>query len=223
LRIAFSGKMGAGKTTLRNQLEQEGFCGFALADPIKWLAEVQLMSVSQWDSELNSRLTQLFPTDSVLRKTMKPMLKKAFITYPPQEGKNRRLLQHIGTDIGRKLNPVIWVNALTNMVKNLGDVVVDDVRFNNEVDGLHRAGFCIIRLNVSRETQEERLIQRDGALPALESFDHISETELDQCSQFDWVINADRPLEDVLHELYRIIDWIRKGEEIYTGTRMGRA
>lgn len=48
----------------------------------------------------------------------------------------RRALQTLGTEMGRKLNPDIWVNALHSRVKTCGGddwvIVVPDARFNNE-------------------------------------------------------------------------------------------
>jgi hypothetical protein len=62
----------------------------------------------------------------------------AFSLYPSKAGqKNRRLLQYIGTELGReKIHQDIWINALRLSVEQLPyppDVVlVDDLRFVNE-------------------------------------------------------------------------------------------
>ncbi len=70
--------------------------------------------------------------------------------------KDRRLLQNIGGKM-REINPDVWANYVINKAKGFSHVVVDDVRYENEVTKLREAGFTIIYLDIDRETQLNRL------------------------------------------------------------------
>lgn len=76
----------------------------------------------------------------------------------------RTLMQNYGTDVRRKDNPNYWVDIWNTTVANLeGNVVVDDVRFENEADAVRLAGGIIVHIaNVDLE-------QTDS---------HVSETEM---------------------------------------------
>lgn len=62
----------------------------------------------------------------------------AFNLYPVVTGiKPRRLMQYIGTEIGRELDPDIWVKAVKKEAKNqltTSFYFMDDLRFPNEQD-----------------------------------------------------------------------------------------
>jgi len=71
-------------------------------------------------------------------------------------------MQTIGTEWGRNMiHPDIWVRAWEQSLPEDADVVVDDVRFPNEVAAIRRLGGDVIR------------ICRDGHEPG----EHISEQE----------------------------------------------
>jgi hypothetical protein len=98
----------------------------------------------------------------------------------------RRLLQYMGTDVGRKLlSDNIWVEATLNNLPE-GNYVVADCRFPNEAEEIRRRGGLIIR------------IERPGFGPAN---DHISEIALDDYS-FDDVIINDSGVGEFHHKVY---------------------
>jgi len=95
--------------------------------------------------------------------------------------KDRKLLQFVGTNLGRDIyGKDIWVNYLQDQIKTLEKyteqsvrVIVDDIRFKNEVKGLRKMGFKIARV-IPRKTY----IKRDGIF-------HRSETALGLRSLID--------------------------------------
>lgn len=107
--------------------------------------------------------------------------------YFGMKGKDRQLLQVIGTDVGREIiSPNIWVERFAQDI----DIVVetyrrlhnkevqfvsDDVRFQNEHELLKEMGFVGIYLNVPDEIRITRLAGRDGTAQ-VETLQHISET-----------------------------------------------
>lgn len=93
----------------------------------------------------------------------------------------RYILQKLGTDIGRAIHSNIWVNSLlvNNKDKNL---IITDVRFPNEANAIGNREGILIRVN------------RDG----LDNDNHISETSLDDYKYFDYTINNNGTLEDLI-------------------------
>jgi hypothetical protein len=82
----------------------------------------------------------------------------------------RRLLQYMGTDVGREiLGPDVWVNALMSHLTPGYDYVISDVRFPNEYDAIKKNGGVIFRIN------------REDTAPINE---HSSEIALDE-HEFD--------------------------------------
>ena len=67
-----------------------------------------------------------------------------------KDEKGRRLLQVLGTDAGRAYNPDLWVNLWAREAADIlaqGHLVlVDDVRFQNEVDAVVGLGGQVVRL-----------------------------------------------------------------------------
>lgn len=79
----------------------------------------------------------------------------------------REAMQSLGTEWGRELiHPDIWVTAWSNYVFKIGAgyVVVDDVRFLNEINAVRNRNGIIVR--VERPGQDETLFK-----------DHVSEKE----------------------------------------------
>jgi len=82
----------------------------------------------------------------------------------------RDLMQLVGTDLFRKLNNGVWVNALINKIKKSTHeiVIVSDCRFPNEIEAIKKNDGLVFRLNRNPHRS-----------------DHISESILDaHC--YDW-------------------------------------
>ena len=113
----------------------------------------------------------------------------------------RTVMQVVGTDCFRRLDPDVWIRHLLKRVyeQQLADVVVDDVRFVNEAESLYEEGWQLIFLDCDIETRRQR---RTIINPA-----HPSETEIDSIKQSfgDRIhtIDATRPLVDVLADIMR--------------------
>lgn len=61
----------------------------------------------------------------------------------------RRLLQVLGTEVGRKLlGPDIWVDKVfAQMTDPDGKYVITDVRFSNEVHAIDKARGCVVKID----------------------------------------------------------------------------
>lgn len=96
----------------------------------------------------------------------------------------RKLLQLVGTECGRNIiHPNIWINSLLSSYnKDFTNWIITDVRFKNEAQAIKKRGGILIRIN--RET---------GFLD-----NHSSETDLDDYSDWDFVIDNNGSMEDLI-------------------------
>jgi hypothetical protein len=125
--VGLCGAIGSGKTTAAMYLiKKHGFWRHRFAQPLKSM----LRELGLTDEQLDGNLKEV-PDHKLL-------------------GGNtpRRAMQLLGTEWGRTLNPNIWVDAWKSYVDDCpnSDVVVDDVRFPNEVDAIREMGGRIIKI-----------------------------------------------------------------------------
>ena len=135
--IGFSGKKGSGKSYFADYLvNNKLFIKLSFASPLKEITKI-LFNLSDED--------------------VKDPIKKELIN-PKFNASPRELMQWLGTDIMReefnkKFNYLgsIWIDSVKDKVKTLldnnKDVVIDDVRFQNEVDMIHSLGGIVINLH----------------------------------------------------------------------------
>lgn len=129
----------------------------------------------------------------------------------------RLLLQLLGTECGRNIiHPNIWVNSLFADYKANGDVafilkkrrgghtffaespkwIIPDTRFSNEAKAIKDRGGILIR------------IERDYALrggPEDPKNQHPSETALDDFEDWDYVIQNDSTVENLIQKVKKIL------------------
>lgn len=108
----------------------------------------------------------------------------------------RSILQYVGTDVVRAIQPDYWVDFIISMLCFFGDnwdvVIIPDTRFPNEVTRLREAGFSVDHLRVVRGSLSKPFVS--PLTP--EQLRHPSETALDDCEP-DHVIWNDGTLEDL--------------------------
>lgn len=137
--IGFSGKKGSGKSYFADYLvNNKLFIKLSFASPLKEITKI-LFNLSDED--------------------VKDQIKKELIN-PKFNASPRELMQWLGTDIMREefnkrfnYSGSIWIDNVKDKVKmlldNNKDVVIDDVRFQNEVDMIHSLGGIVINLHNS--------------------------------------------------------------------------
>lgn len=135
--IGFSGKKGSGKSYFADYLvNHKLFIKLSFASPLKEITKI-LFNLSDED--------------------VKDPIKKELIN-PKFNASPRELMQWLGTDIMREefnkkfnYSGSIWIDSVKDKVKTLldnnKDVVIDDVRFQNEVDMIHSLGGIVINLH----------------------------------------------------------------------------
>lgn len=88
----------------------------------------------------------------------------------------REFLQYLGTELlSEHINPNIWVNTLINKLSPEHNYIITDVRFPKEVEAIKKQNGIVIRINPIYP-------QNDN---------HISESALDNYTNFDYYIDND--------------------------------
>jgi hypothetical protein len=157
--VSFSGKQGAGKTTIlkavKAELERTGakVHVISFAEPVKSLSKAVLVDLGL-----------------VVADTPEPQWKYQF----------RKILQTVGNHL-RGYDVDVWVKLAESRIQSLpSDVYVlnDDCRFPNEAESLKACGLYLVRIEADRALRQQRL-------GTLSNEDHPSETSLDQWEGFD--------------------------------------
>ena len=117
--------------------------------------------------------------------------------------KDRKLLQDVGQAM-RVIDPYVWINYLLYKIKDEDRVIVDDIRYPNELEALRDRGFTIIKLVVDKDTQKDRLMitYPDTYHLHLDRLNHESETYIDTM-EADYIINSDK---NVIENILQAID-----------------
>ena len=117
--------------------------------------------------------------------------------------KNRQLLIDIGMKL-RDINNDVWINYIIDQTKNDNHCIIDDVRFQNEIDLLVENGFKIIQLKISKKNQIKRLQKcyPDNYNEHINNINHISENnELLNINPILTLNTCNESSEKINHEL----------------------
>jgi len=107
----------------------------------------------------------------------------------------RRLLQVMGTEVGRKLiNEDVWVWRLFNQINTDERIVIPDVRFPNEAKMIEQQGGDVWRINRHNH----------GAVN-----NHVSERAMDN-HMFKHVLYNDGTLDDLADEVFMLMHNVYK-------------
>lgn len=142
--VGISGPIASGKSTLAEEIKRRLGVWDVETQIVSFASGVKYLASLEHKEDRYSLAADYFLSlgySNVSHYVVE--LLKAFALFPSIEGqKNRRLLQFIGTDLGRnKIHPDIWIRALEQKVDTLPilpDVVlIDDLRFVNESYFVH--------------------------------------------------------------------------------------
>ena len=109
----------------------------------------------------------------------------------------RKKLQELGTKYGRELkNPNIWIDKLENWIRiynerGIKKFIVTDLRFQNEVDWIHKFGGIVIKVIAPNRNMERIIEEEFNECNDLFSRNHISETEIDKVKNYNYIIRND--------------------------------
>jgi hypothetical protein len=120
-------------------------------------------------------------------------------------GKDRLLLQSVGENM-RNIDKNVWINYLINNSKNKEYLLLDDLRYENELVALRDNGWTLVKLKISNDLQVMRIMKTYSTNyeQHINNMNHESEIYTKSCSDdiFDYVINIDT---DTVNEKLDII------------------
>jgi hypothetical protein len=131
--IGLTGFAGTGKDTVRAMLQDAGYTGFALADPIRSMLRDLLLKSGISDQYIESR-----------------DLKE--ITIPSLGVSYRHMAQSLGTEWGRSMDSDFWLRIAGSYLHKQQDAggthfCVSDIRFANEAQWVRERGGVIWRID----------------------------------------------------------------------------
>ena len=114
--------------------------------------------------------------------------------------------------VGRQIDNNVWVDKLMERItayETAGkkNIVVDDVRFQNEAKTLKEAGFTIVYLNTPWYVRYRRIRERtDDLTQHVKWFAHPSETAPEKIDRkhFDFICSTEEEVEKVINNLLSI-------------------
>lgn len=191
--IGLSGYATSGKDTVADILVKEfGYIKYAWADMVRLAAEA-LDPIVGVDDGHPIRYTD------ALNKYGYNEAKARFAEF-------RRVLQYIGTEVGRELiDDNVWVDATISRINREASItdriVIADTRFPNEANKIKE-------LSGEQSGGENLVVRvvREGVGPAS---DHISETGLDDFD-FDVVLDNNGTLDDLRDKVYSLHEYIEE-------------
>mgnify|MGYP001241830529 CR=1 FL=1 len=209
MNIGLSGKIAAGKTTLAKAISAKyGHSIVSIASSIRKIAE----TIAVQDMEKLQELAQEYGLGTDLVSTYIGMMQDD--KYKPivfdEDGtivKNtafRSLLQDVGA-AGRESSgdEMFWVKRAVHAAGNRL-VVCDDVRLPAEKECFEKLGYAVVRLEIDRDVQINRVRALYGENFDLSKLDHHTETALDGM-HFDHVLKP-APIEEWLQYIDKLMN-----------------
>lgn len=133
---------------------------------------------------------------------LKYVCQKFFDWNGKKDEAGRTLLQYVGTEVIRTVEPDYWVDFIKSILTMFPDkwdyVIIPDTRFPNEIDNL-KDDFDVVAVRVTRPDFDNGLTE--------EQKNHKSETALDDY-EFDWVISNNGNLNQLASEVMKFVDWL---------------
>ena len=135
-----------------------------------------------------------------------------FLFDIPEGYKDRKAYQKVGDGGRKKLYGDIWIDVLKGKVNESNEefVVVDDIRYLNEVEKLKSDGWLLVKIDIDDKLQVERLKEtypNDWETHA-ESRNHPSEADIDLMDDedFDLIIPAENTIKPIESLLSFVVD-----------------
>jgi len=201
--IGLVGFIGSGKGTVGDLLVEQGFIKDSFAKPLKDAVAVMF----GWPRELLEGDTEV--SRSWREKSDSYWSEKFGYEFTP-----RLALQLMGTEAGRNVfHADLWVISLLNRAKNK-DVVVTDVRFQNEIKYIQDNGGVVVRVKRGPEHEWYSLAEdaNQGFSSAIMGMSDkgIHKSEWDWIgSEFNYVIDNKGTLQDLGNEVKSMLQFFR--------------
>lgn len=192
--ISLSGRKKSGKTTLAKEAINRGFIKISFADKLKKIISDVLSCPI--DELYDQYLKEKKYNKPIYWKDIKIKLENILKIKTPNDLENKTLeshrdvLQFVGTEVLRKIDPEFHVNSLKEIIEPNKNYILDDTRFLNELNMLTRLGAdCIFTIRPYYE----------------EYSNHTSETELSR-KYFERIILNNQSKDKMIEKFIRFLD-----------------
>lgn len=176
-----------------------------MAQPIKIAFSGKMYSGKTTCSNI---LKQMYPDAFIT--SFSARLKELATELFDMQTKDRNLLITLGEKM-REIDEDVWVKQALKACNKYDISIIDDVRHLNEYTILKQNGWKIIRLNITKDLQEKRLVNNYAdATHYLQNRSNLTETELDHITDFDLVIDINENAFMVANSEYSDISYILK-------------
>jgi cytidylate kinase len=186
-KVAFSGKMCSGKTTMAEYLvNNHGFTRVAIGDQIKKVSNMMIEDMAALQKYLNEMTPEFSEEIYAEFAEYKELNKDAvFVKQGPVYVKNeayRGLTQKTGDIVRSKYGSDVWIMLLMKeadkIIENNGKVVCDDVRLKVEKEIFENEEYVLFKLEIDVEEQEKRILNMYNTYDP-KALEHKTETDLD--------------------------------------------
>lgn len=179
--IGISGKLGSGKSTLANMI-------------INKFPNYEEKSFAFKLKEIVKILTSCNLSDTFTQEGKNKYIEEFDLTIG-------QMLQKLGTNVLRDhFDNNIWIKALLIELKNNdGNYIISDCRFKNEAKAIKDAGGILIRINRNNNPI---------ALTSNRDLNHPSEIDLDDYTEFDYIIENDSDYSTLQSKINNILNKI---------------
>lgn len=187
--IGLSGKIGSGKSTVANMIKKcdNSFIEKSFAYKLKQI--VQILTSCDMEDTMTQAGKNIYIDDF--------------------EMTIGQMLQQLGTNVLREgFNKSVWIKALLiELNKQPGNYIISDCRFKNEAKAIQDAGGILIRINRPNNPVAEN---------STRDLNHPSEIDMDDYTNFDYIINSDSDLMTLETKVIAAYSEIVKKQEIST-------
>jgi len=200
--VGLVGFIGSGKGTVGDILEQKGFIKDSFAKPLKDACAVMF----GWSREL-------LEGDTEMSRKWREEPDSYWSEKFGREFTPREALQKMGTEAGRDVfHKDIWVISLLNRAKGK-DVVVTDVRFQNEIEYIQGNGGIVIRVKRGEDPVWFSLLEKIKLETERTKFmqhEHIHKSEWDWVGcEFNYTIANNGTIQDLGKDVERVLQFIK--------------
>lgn len=205
-----TGKMGAGKGFAAARFTHRyGATRWRRSELMKRLAH---SFVDHTDSP-DQILERIFPDRQECHDVRQALLDYA-ANYQPEPGKPRLLYQQV-TAICQQFDPLCFEEELESRIMATENDfnLIDDVRSPAAFNYFADLGYSSLRIEANEVVRKERILARDGYLPTEASFNHPSETDLDDFDHHFTVVNNGDDLNSFYHQLDAVYQELSNREE----------
>lgn len=216
--IALNGKMASGKTTIAKALSSDlGFRVLSIGTTIKKTCTYVIEDLTKLYGYLRDMVDDPVMLESIYDEIISTfrdsfgdaVWEKDEHGFYHKTQPYRDLTQMVASMVRKKLGDEVWVQFCIKEAKekaNKGEyIVIDDLRLPAEKELFEQNGYCMIRVDVTKEVQNKRLLEKYGEINE-EQRNHITETALDTAS-FDLRVDNSEGDPDIA--IQKIIHFIK--------------